>query len=79
MELFLYYIAMVICCLVLFIFNNYLVKKNKLDYQWKITADLVWLFALLPGINLIVFIFVFAIVLHNLTKNFIEQNEKDKK
>ena len=60
MEIFVYYIIVAICCLVLFIFNNYLVKKNKLDYQWKITADLV------PGINVIVFV----IVIHNLTKKF---------
>ena len=76
MELFLYYIAVVICCLVLFIFNNYLVKKNKLEYQWKITADLVWVFALLPGVNVVVGIFVLGVVIYNLTKTFIEQNEE---
>lgn len=77
MELFLYYIIVVICCLVLFIFNNYLVKKNKLHNQWKITADYVWLFALLPGINIVVFILVLCVIIYYLTKNFVEQNKKE--
>lgn len=69
------YLVAVVCCLVIFIFNNYLVKKDKLEYQWKLTADLVWVFALLPGINATVGIFVLGVIIYNLTKKFIEQNE----
>lgn len=74
MEIFLYYIITVGCCSVLFIFNNYLVKTKKIDYQWKITADIFWWFTLIPIVNTITSIFVLCLVIYYLTKNFIEQN-----
>lgn len=74
MEFFIYYILTVVCCSVLFIFNNYLVKIKKIDYQWKITADIFWWFTLTPALNVITSIFVLCLVIYYLTKNFIEQN-----
>lgn len=74
MENILYYIVAVICCFVLFTFNNYLVKIKKIDYQWKITADIFWWFTLIPVLNILFFIFVLCLVIYHLTKDFIEQN-----
>jgi hypothetical protein len=74
MEIMIYYIIPVICCFILFTFNNYLVKVKKLDYQWKITADIFWWFTLIPALNIMFFIFVLFLVVYYLTKNFIEQN-----
>jgi heme/copper-type cytochrome/quinol oxidase subunit 2 len=74
MEFILFYIVPVFCCLILFTFNNYLVKIKKLDYAWKITADIFWFFILIPAVNIITFVFVLYLVIYFLTKDFIEQN-----
>lgn len=74
MESILLYVVPVFCCFVLFKFNNYLVKIKKLDYTWKITADIFWWFTLIPAVNIITFVFVLCIVIYFLTKDFIEQN-----
>lgn len=68
------YTTTVFCSLVVYVFNNYLVKRKNLDYQWHMTADLVWIFSLLPGVNAVVLLFVSFVIIYNLTKNFIEQN-----
>ena len=74
MEIILYYIVSIVSCSILFVFNNYLVKVKKLDYQWKITADIFWFFTLMPTVNIIAFVFVLCLVIYFLTKDFIEQN-----
>lgn len=74
MESILLYVVTVVCCFVLFTFNNYLVKIKKLDYEWKITADIFWFFTLIPMANIITFVFVLCAVIYFLTKDFIEQN-----
>lgn len=74
MEIILYYIIPVICCLVLFTFNNYLVKIKKIDCRWKIPADVFWRFTLIPALNMLFFIFIFCLDIYYLTKDFIEQN-----
>ncbi len=74
MESILCYIVPVVSCFILFVINNYLVKVKKLDYQWKITADIFWWFTLMPAVNIIAFVFVLCLVIYFLTKDFIEQN-----
>jgi hypothetical protein len=58
----------------LFVFNNYLVKIKKLDYKWRIEAEIFWFFVLCPVVNIIMFIIVLCTFIFHLTKNFIEQN-----
>lgn len=70
----LFYIVPVICCLILFTFNNYLVKKDKLEYVWKLKSDISWFMTLFPILNVIFFILVLAVVIYFLTKDFMEQN-----
>ncbi len=74
MESILCYTVTVVSCFILFVINNYLVKVKKLDYQWKITADIFWWLTLMPAVNIIAFVFVLCLVIYFLTKDFIEQN-----
>ena len=74
MEFIVFYIVPVVGCLILFTFNNYLVKKDKLEYQWFLSADIVWFMAAFPVLNVIFFVLVLVVVIYFLTKNCIEQN-----
>lgn len=74
MESILCYTVTVVSCFILFVINNYLVKVKKLDYRWKITADIFWGVTLMPAVNIIAFVFVLCLVIYFLTKDFIEQN-----
>jgi hypothetical protein len=68
------YIVSLVCCLIALVLCNYLVKHNKIHNQWKTPADIVWLFSLIPGINVMCFSIMLCVIIYYLTKNFIEQN-----